>query len=276
MAMTASSLADPRRGRGAVIVSHAQHLFKVLGWIEQMDAQITILTDGSGAGPWGPVHTAALGGVLTALGARPGEIFGLLPDIAVYDALLRGDAGFFTAIVDRIAAALLRDDVDLVVGDALEGYNPAHDLCRAMIDAAVTLAERRSDRAILSYEFFLAEWLDAARKTPRPDDLELVLDAKALDRKLTTALQFEGWRPELLEVIGKLGEAYFAREYLRPVQAFAPPLHGDKPEYESFGEARVAAGGYAQVIRYHRHVRPMLEAIRAHALDTAPRHAAAR
>ena len=270
MASTSPShdLPSGSRRRSALIVSHAQHVFKVLGWIENQRCCVTVLTDGSGAGPWGKPHTEQLRRDLSKHGAHPSGIFGLLPDATVYKALLDYDVELFTGIADRIALDLERDRIDFVFGDAAEGYNPAHDLCRSIVDAAVTIAAHRSRRRIANYEFFLAEWIDAARKVPRPGDSEIVLDESRLDDKIAASLQYDGWKPEISEVIAKFGPRYFAREFLRPAIAFAAPLHGDRPEYESFGEERVADGDYSEVIRYRRHVRPMLLALEAHALQT--------
>ncbi|HEY4942839.1 MAG TPA: hypothetical protein VII56_15530 [Rhizomicrobium sp.] len=260
-------LQDASRQRSALIVSHAQHVFKVLGWVQRQPCRVTVLTDGSGAGPWGKPHTERLRGDLLGLGARPSSMFGLLPDATIYQALLGHDVRLFTDIADRIADDLERDGTEFVFGDAVEGYNPAHDLCRFIVDAAVTIAEHRSGRRIANHEFFLAEWIDAAAKAPRPGDLEIVLDERRLGDKIATALKYDGWKPEISEVIAKFGPRYFAKEFLRPASAFAAPLHGERPEYESFGEERVADGGYSEVIRYRRHVRPMLLAIEAHALE---------
>ena len=57
----------------------------------------------------------------------------------------------------------------------------------------------------------------------------------------------------------------FRRECLRPVRKDREAPVWVKPFYEIYGEKMVAAGRYQQVIRYHEHIRPVADALRAHA-----------
>ena len=68
--------------------------------------------------------------------------------------MLAGDHARFIALAEELAAALVRDDAVLVAGDAVEGFNPSHDLCRYVINAAVRLASS-AGRSIDSYAFAL-------------------------------------------------------------------------------------------------------------------------
>jgi hypothetical protein len=68
-------------------------------------------------------------------------------------------------LVQELAAALMRERIDYVVGDAVEGYNPSHDLCRAIINAAVDIASHERDRDIPNFEVLLtSEPEDAAAR----------------------------------------------------------------------------------------------------------------
>ena len=58
-------------------------------------------------------------------------------------------------IVDELAASFARNGIDFVAGDATEGFNPTHDICRALVNAAVAIAERVNRRIIANYEFCL-------------------------------------------------------------------------------------------------------------------------
>ena len=65
----------------------------------------------------------------------------------------------------------------------------------------------------------------------------------------------------------KFGVAPFTIECLQPTTAvagFAAEPAG-KPYYEEYGEKQVAAGHYADVIRYREHVQPLRDRLRAHA-----------
>ena len=101
-----------------------------------------------------------------------------------------------------LAHQFVTHGITVVVGDVREGYNPMHDVCRMMTDAAVALAGRVLHRPISSYQF------------------------------------------------ATVGD---------PV---ARPAGATVPEYEAWGEARVSAGHYGQVIRYLEHVRPLEDRLR--------------
>lgn len=96
--------------------------------------------------------------VLNSLGAETGEIHGAFPDGEIYRAILEQDVPLFLGIVDTIASSFMAHDVDLVAGDAREGFNPNHDMCRILVNAVVEMVHRRSGRQIANYEFCLTEW----------------------------------------------------------------------------------------------------------------------
>ena len=69
-----------------------------------------------------------------------------MTDREVYAAMLAGDHGRFIALAEELAATLVQDHADIVAGDAVEGFNPSHDVCRYVINTAVRLASAASGR----------------------------------------------------------------------------------------------------------------------------------
>ncbi len=225
-------------GTAVLVVGHPGHELRLHRWLELRRPRVHVLTDGSG--PDRPGRLEQTTAVLAGAGATPGAIYGRFTDRAVYAALLAGDARAFCALVDELADDL--HNADCVVADAAEGYNPTHDLCRMIVDAAV----RRLGRRVPSYEFSLAP--DAA---PRSPAVALELDDDAFDRKLAAARGYRGLEAEVAE-IAQRGLDVLACEVLSvaaPAPEFAEP-----PFYEAFGAARVAEGRYAETIRYRPHV----------------------
>ena len=84
---------------------------------------------------------------------HPSDLFGLVTDAAIYQAVLHGDSTFFVDLADRLAAWLGREHITMVVGDAIEGYNPTHDLCRILVNRAVRVAS--GTRPVSTYAFDL-------------------------------------------------------------------------------------------------------------------------
>jgi hypothetical protein len=207
--------------------------------------------------------------LLRATGAREGSLFGRWTDRELYRWLLEGRNEPFLAIRDELAAALVAADVEIVIGDAMEGFNPVHDLCRALIDGAVAEIRRRTGRCVANYSYALHPFAaEADEAPPQIDDdgvLRFALDEEALARKLAAAEAYPEMRGEVGAALSRFGRMAFALEVLRPsatarqLDAFASRT----PHYETIGAQRVVEARYAEVIRYREHVLPALAAVGA-------------
>ena len=85
-------------------------------------------------------------------------MFGLLSDGDIYHAILEPKITLFCSIVDRLADSLAEHGIDFVAADAAEGFNPTHDICRQIANAAIYRAQMMTGRTIANYEFLLTEW----------------------------------------------------------------------------------------------------------------------
>lgn len=237
--------------RPVFVIAHPGHELPVHGWVERERPLVLVVTDGSG--PEGRPRLAATARLLARLGAEPGPVFGRLADRALYEALLAGDHALFAGLADEIADTLVRTGATLVAGDALEGYNPSHDVCRMLLDTAVSRAEARTGRAIANNAILLA----GAPGSETAGVVVLVLDDAALERKRAAALAYEEMRSEVEPALARYGLEAYRREVLVPVRPFdwTPPER--PPFYERHGEARVAAGLYRRVIRFREHLEPL-------------------
>jgi hypothetical protein len=255
--------ADPHpppgsRGPAALVVAHPGHELALHGWLEARHPRVFVLTDGSGNS--GQSRLGSTRTLLERAGAFPGEIFGACPDRRLYGALLAGETSFFLGFAERLAAAIVRGGIAMVVADSAEGYNPAHDVCRLVADAAVRAAMERG-RAVTNWDFPLTR---PAAENPR-GTLRLVLDGAALARKRAAADAYPEMRSEVEAALARSGPEEFRVETLRPVDPEAEffSFGGAAPQYEAFGERRVTAGRYERVIRFREHVRPVAEALGA-------------
>jgi AcrR family transcriptional regulator len=233
-----------------------------------------VLTDGSGH--TGTSRLASTTRVLERAGATPGSIYGRLSDREVYRAILDGDLDLFAALAGELAEALDRAGITEIAGDAVEGFNPGHDVCRLVINAAVeTLAAR--GREPRNFEFPL----EGAPGECPPEDLacalRLDLDAGALQRKLAAAAAYPEMAAEVERAVASHGSAPFGVECLRPVRygleiggRFAQP-----PYYETYGERQVAAGIYRDVIRFREHLAPLAVGLKVRAAREGDRLACA-
>jgi hypothetical protein len=257
----------------AIVVAHPGHELRVFHWMERMHPLYCCLTEGSGGAD--SSRMPSTDEVLARVGARPGPIYGRHADKEIYRLLLDGRTDVFVALAGELAEAFVAAGIDTVAGDAVEGFNPSHDVCRYMIDGAVALASRRMGRPVANHDFLLEGRPDACPEANRDTAVWLRLDDAALDRKIDAALQYPELRPEVHAALDRFGRGAFAVECLRPVAPTPMPdaFDGGLPAYERYGEQRVREGRYADIIRYRQHVLPVRTAIEAavheHVADAA-------
>jgi hypothetical protein len=260
--------------RPAVVMGHPGHELKVFGWIATHHPRVYVLTDGSGQN--GVSRLSATENLLAQLGAERGEIFGAATDVEIYEAILQQRVSSFLNILDVLAESFINQSIDFVAGDLSEGFNPTHDLCRELIDAAVALALRARNVSIPNYGFSLTEGESSYAPSHDRDCMHLRLDDDLLRRKLQAARSYAELSGEVQSAIQHYGEEYFGVECLKKNNLAVPPQWAEsgKPHYELCGEQRKAEGKYASVIRYREHIVPIMTAIREHAgmPDLKPRN----
>jgi hypothetical protein len=244
-----------------LVAAHPGHELRIHGWLEREQPDVFVLTDGSGGS--GRSRLASTEEVLLRAGARPGSVFGRFRDRDFYEVMLEGRVEVVTDLARELAEALIERRVETVVADGIEGFNPSHDLCRLVADAAVRIASRRTGRAVSSYDYLLEGRPDACRGNGS-GSLRFELDDEALERKLAAARAYPEMRLEIESAFGRHGEAAFRVECLRPAdpEADVESLVGQPPYYESYGEGQVAAGRYPRVLRFREHFLPLARALR--------------
>ena len=271
----------------AVVVAHPGHEVRVHRWLELSRPEIFILTDGSGRS--GESRLAATSRMLTDMKIKAGNIYGNFTEQSFYNSVLNQELAFFNEIAEELAGAFKRSKIQIVVGDAAEGYNSTHDVCRLIIDAAVQIANCSSAAKIRNYDFLVVGMPDSCTADMNNQALWVQLDDDAFARKLEAA---EKYHPELLEEVrqavnggsGTLGQYLnendikpahangnaldlFRVECLRPVND-APPYRKRfcrVPFYEHHGERQQAAGFYQRTIRYREHLVPIAQSLSNHA-----------
>jgi hypothetical protein len=249
--------------KAALVVAHPGHELRVYGWLEAARPRVFVMTDGSGRA--GRSRLQSTTSVLDGVGARPGSVFGRFTDQSIYQSILSHDHRLFTALARELADEFIRERIEYVAGDAEEGYNTAHDICRLVLDAAIEIASREREVEVGNYDFLLT-----GRPAECPDQLReravwLRLDDAAIKRKLTAAGNYSELAAEVETAIRENGASAFRVECLRPVEGVdgvGSRFEAEQPYYEQYGEQQVAAGHYEKVISYREHILPIAEALR--------------
>jgi hypothetical protein len=240
----------------ALIVAHPGHELRVFHWVERERPLVFVLTDGSGSR--GRPRVASTERLLAALGVPHGKIFGALRDVEAYALLMRREVAPFLRLADRLAAGVSAAGCVVVAGDACEGYNPMHDICRALVDVVCTLIGVEDSTHNLAIPL-------TGRPTRTPRSVALRVDRASVARKVAAARSYRELAAEVDEAEARFGVEAFRLEVLEPTNPWTPPPFSDRPYYEAYGEKRVALGMYTSVLRYREHVLPVVEALARHA-----------
>jgi len=243
----------------ALVVAHPGHELRALGWLWLARPVVYVLTDGSGSMERSRVPSTMR--VLDEAGARYGSIFGRFTDREFYARLMRGDIESFIELTEELTAAFVNERIEYVVGDASEGYNPTHDVCRLIIAAATARARAITGRDILNYDFTLVGRPDQCAENLHVESLWVHLDDEMLARKIETARGHPELAGEVEAAITKFGIDAFRTECFRPV-APGPANDPDSPPfYEAHGEQRVQSGVYVETLCYAEHVKPLVASL---------------
>jgi len=260
--MNDSGLSQPDV-RTALVIGHPGHELMVHGWLETTQPRVFVFTDGSGRS-----NRSRLGSTTTVLnqaGAKGSEIYGRLTDAEAYEAILNHDFDLFLGLARELCEAFAAERIDCVAGDAFEGYNPVHDVCRLVINASVTLTQRLRGHRVGNLEFSLLSQPTECHEPNHAGGICRFLDDAAFAKKMAAAKGY----PELAGEVAALEQASTAAlrvECLRPIgPASGEHTYDQPPFYEAYGEKQVAAGHYRKVLRYSEHIRPLAEALSRYA-----------
>jgi hypothetical protein len=255
-------------GPALLVVGHPGHELRVHGWLSDARPLTLVLTDGSGHG--GTPRLSSTTDLLGRAGAAIGPVFGKFSDALMYQTLLKRHTSVLVDLAVEISEVIIRNRITVVAGDDAEGYNPTHDVCRMLIDAAIELAQASSDASIANLAFALMDHPDKARATGGSRSSQIVLGDESLARKISAALDYAELAGEVRHARQTWGDEAFRMETFRhvaPGELWTPM--GEAPFYENYGSERVKAGAYAEVIRYDQHIRPLADALAARALRRA-------
>jgi AcrR family transcriptional regulator len=215
--------------------------------------------------------------LIERVGASQGTIFGRYTDLEIYQFLLEGRHEVFAGLLKELTQGLIAEDVRVVAGDAPEGANPTHDLCRHLIDGAVAAAERVLGHPIANYEFVLDAPPNNCAPELRASAVWVHLDEAALERKLEAALAYTELRGETEEGLKYYGKKAFSVECLIPstTRTAVQKFEHEAPAYERYGREGVerfgkSFGKYEEVITFQKHVKPVVRVIEEAARDFVP------
>jgi hypothetical protein len=246
--------------KSALIIGHPGHELRAFKFLKDSKPDVYILTDGSGQNNDSRLHQSIK--LIESLGATYKSTFNAFTDKELYTIILSGDLEKIKQLKKELLIFVKENEYDEIYGDALEGFNPTHDICRYLINGIVAELEKsNSSKSILNYDFVLDQAPNMLSQKEHEHHLFFELSPLELNIKIKAGLNYPELKTEIEMAIKRFGINAFSRESysritdLNQISNWVNAL----PYYEEIGRKRVASGAYKTCIEFEKHIKPIAE-----------------
>jgi hypothetical protein len=245
-----------------VVFSHPNHELAIFGLLQRLKPHLVYLTDG-GEGD----RLAQTREGLEGIGLLDHARFLNHSEKSFYDGLLDRNSEFFEGVADQVRKSVQALRPERVLCDAIEFYNPVHDLSLPIVRAAlrgsldtlvfeVPLIYQRPEES----ESYVVQRMPSAQ---RDAQVEFRLSEQELDAKIQARdLIYAGLTDQLGPVISELPRAHLAVEFLTPGRLRAPEPGTDVVlRYEHRAQILSQRGEIERKITYRGHYLPVASSL---------------
>ncbi|WP_163399842.1 hypothetical protein [Flavobacterium fluviatile] len=246
--------------KSALIIGHPGHELRAFKFLKDLKPDVYIITDGSGQNNDSRLHQSIK--LIESLGATFKNSFSPFTDKELYNIILSGDLDKIKKAKNQLLFSVKESNYDEIYGDALEGFNPTHDICRYMINGIVDeLQNINPSKSIQNYDFVLDKAPDVLSQKESPNTLSLELNELELNMKIKAGLNYPELKSEIEMAIERFGISSFAWEFYGQITDLKQIINWetDYPYYEEVGRKRVASGAYKNCIEFEKHIKPIAE-----------------
>ncbi|MBL8545991.1 MAG: hypothetical protein JNL81_05970 [Hyphomonadaceae bacterium] len=247
--------------RAALVIAHPAHEIRILRWLSLVRPHVYILTQGSRSGA-DNTRRAASERLIEAHGASVAKAWAGAWDRDLYDMLLDGRYHDLLSWVDQLTADFIAREVDLVVADSWQRYNVAHDLAYVITALAAQRAREALGREVVLVTYPVVPLVMTSEASHAPLLAQFKLSSDAVAEKRSAMSQIPDIALEASAIDEAEGEEAHAAETFNAAPSLTTILNTPRetPAYEVFGEERVKAGIYTDVVRWP-HVQRACEAL---------------
>ena len=242
--------------RVAAVFSHPNHELAILGLIHKLSCPIVYLTDGGS-----PSRVASTVHGLARIGHRGTLIFLNRSEDEFYDALLKRNSSFFLVVAEELARHFRALQVDAIVCEGVELYNPVHDVTSPTVWRA--LREAHIQGAVyevpLIYQEAAAESYIINRFPSSVSDFyRYAVPEPIANAKLSLYHELYHDLKAQFQALGcDISHTRFTTEYYRNAPAgLADPDPARILRYEQRGALLKQAGKVSEAITYRDHFLP--------------------
>jgi hypothetical protein len=243
-----------------LVFSHPNHEIAVLGLINRLCPHLIYLTDGGGE--------ARVDQTKEALeDYRPASTHYLnRSEESLYDALLQGDSQFYRGVAAEVNAIAAHLDANSVYCDAVEFYNPVHDVALPVVRSAFALTDLPIFEVPLVYqkagvvEEFEFQHIPGSLSS---ESFYIELSQDELTRKIATIksgvykMLFAQLGRAILDNVPHAGREHFLKARI----TLPSPAPEQLLRYEMRGRALKHLGAVREVITFDAHYAPIFHAL---------------
>ncbi len=256
------SLSDVRR---LAVFGHPAHELAIYGLLQRYRPHVVVITDGGGAER---IEQSKAG--LARAGILDRVTYLNFSEASFYDALLDAESDLFLRVAEKLRSEIQRIQPDQLFCDAIEFYNPVHDVTRPILLNALAGDHKRSLYEIpLVYQKPAESEIYAIQRVPEeqahlrfqydltPEELELKMYAR--DHIYANLREQAG--PEFLATTPE----YLSREEIADANGPLPDAAGSGRvlRYEWRAKLLQEQGVIPQAITYQDHFLPAVARLAA-------------
>ncbi|MBI3418633.1 MAG: hypothetical protein HY053_00660 [Proteobacteria bacterium] len=247
-----------------MIFSHPNHEIAALGSIRRWQPHMLFLTDGGGEKR---VQQTKLG--LAGYVNAKNTTFLNHTEESLYNALIEKDAGFYQRLAAQVAETIARVKPQAIYCDAVEFYNPVHDMALPVVRAALNGSDIPVYEVPLIYqkpapgdeEAFEVQRVAAPLEK---DAVWVELSEEELAQKIATlkSNNYQMLFDQLgAHILGAIPSHARREQFLKARRSLPAPVPGQVLRYDRRGREQKAAGAVQEAIGYQQHYVPMFHAL---------------
>ena len=245
-----------------IVFSHPNHELAIFGLLQRLRPFIVYLTDGGGENRQAQTRQG-----LKSIGLLANALFLNHTEKSFYDSLLACDSEFFATVAEEVRASFQMIRPERIFCDAIEFYNPVHDLSLPLVRAAIRECANTPVLEVpLIYqrpgegESYEIQRMPASR---RSEQIALQLSEKEVDKKIMArdeiySILTDQMGPVLLE----LPREHVGLECVAPARSGVPEPGRDVTlRYERRAQILAERGEIEHRITYEQHYLPVASSL---------------
>ncbi|HKO98469.1 MAG TPA: hypothetical protein VJU86_15840 [Pyrinomonadaceae bacterium] len=241
-----------------IVFSHPNHELAIFGILQRLRPHLLYLTDGGGR-----ERVAETKRGLGRIGLLEQATFLNHSEATFYESLVAGDNSFFGQVTAQVSAVVGLLKPAQVLCDAVEFYNPIHDLSLPIVRAAIPSRENTPVLEVplvhqknLASEEYEVQRLPGSRQA---EQIEMRLTEEELDQKLfARETIYLSLADQMGPLLSELPRAHTGLEVVAPARSAVPePTTDQILRYEWRAELLRSRGEFSTPITYSDHYLPI-------------------